>query len=38
VLGYEIAMDNGNTDDFKTVMGSTLDHPELLSLETQVLV
>lgn len=38
VLGYEVQIDDGNTGEFRTVMGSTLDHPDQMSLETKVLV
>jgi hypothetical protein len=38
VLGYEIQMDDGQTGQFHTVMGSTLQRPDLMSLETQIWV
>lgn len=38
VLGYEVQIDDGNAGDFQTVLGSSLDKPELMSLETYVWV
>lgn len=38
ILGYEVQIDNGLTGDFRTVLGSALNTPDFMSLETQVLV